>query len=113
MSFTMRTSKPSGNKFYITKDCGGYSKCIKGKPLDSKANVLSNCVGYSCGRFNEIIGTMKYPTLNCNAENFIERAKSLGLKILKENYNLLGYERNFLIFDTSVNPNSASCSAVI
>lgn len=81
MSFTMRTSKPSGNKFYITKDCGGYSKCIKGKPLDSKANVLSNCVGYSCGRFNEIIGTMKYPTLNCNAENFIERAKSLGLKI--------------------------------
>lgn len=81
MSFKMRTTKPSGNKFYITKDSGGYSQCIKGKPTDSKANVLSNCVGYASGRFNEIIGTMKYPTLNCNAENFIERAKSLGLKI--------------------------------
>lgn len=81
MGFVMRTSKPSGNKFYITKDKGGYSRCIQGKPTDAKANVLSNCVGYASGRFNEIIGTMKYPELNCNAENFIERAKSLGLKI--------------------------------
>lgn len=81
MSFTMRTSKPSGNKFYITIDKGGYSRCIKGKPTDSKANVLSNCVGYACGRFNEIIGEMKYPTLNCNAEKFIERAELAGLKI--------------------------------
>lgn len=71
-----RTTKPSNNKFYITSDNGGYSKCIKGKPTDKNANVLSNCVGYACGRFNEIIGKMKYPYLNCNAENFIERAKS-------------------------------------
>ena len=33
------------------------------------------------GRFNEIIGSMKYPTLYCNAENFIEKAKNLGLEI--------------------------------
>lgn len=77
----IRTTKPSDNKFYIRKANGGYSTCIKGKPTDSKANVLSNCVGYACGRFNEIIGKMKYPELNCNAENFIERAKSIGLKI--------------------------------
>lgn len=77
----MRTSKPaSGNKFYTTKSKGGYSTCIKGKPTDA-CDVLANCVGYACGRFNEIIGSMKYPSLNCNAENFIERAKSLGLKI--------------------------------
>ena len=77
----IRTSKPSaGNKFYITKSKGGYSSCIQGKPTDT-CNVLANCVGYACGRFNEIIGSMKYPSLNCNAENFIERAKSLGLKI--------------------------------
>lgn len=81
MSFTMRTTKPSGNKFYITKSRGGYSTCIQGYPVDSKANVLANCVGYACGRFNEIIGSMKYPSLNCNAENFIERARSLGLSI--------------------------------
>lgn len=78
----IRTTKPSkGNKFYITKSKGGYSTCIQGKPTDSECNVLSNCVGYACGRFNEIIGSMKYPSLNCNAENFIERAKSLGLEI--------------------------------
>ena len=79
----MRTSKPSvGNKFFITKSKGGYSLCIQGNPTDSQCNVLANCVGYACGRFNEIIGSMKYPYLNCNAENFIERAKNTyGLEI--------------------------------
>lgn len=77
----IRTSKPeAGNKFYNTKSNGGYSTCIKGNPTDKGCDVLANCVGYGCGRFNEIIGSMKYPSLNCNAENFIERAISLGLK---------------------------------
>ena len=81
--FQIRTSKPSaGNKFYITKSRGGYSSCINGYPTDKDCNVLANCVGYACGRFNEIIGYMKYPYLNCNAENFIERAiKKYGLEI--------------------------------
>lgn len=79
----MRTSKPSvGNKFFITKSKGGYSLCIQGNPTDSQCNVLANCVGYACGRFNEIIGSMKYPYLNCNAENFIERAKQSGLTVV-------------------------------
>lgn len=87
--FQIRKSKPgAGNKFYITKSKGGYSWCIQGKPTDSNCNVLANCVGYACGRFNEIIGSMKYPELNCNAENFIERAKSLGLEIV--DYPVLG-----------------------
>lgn len=79
----VRTTKPtSGNKFFITKSKGGYSTCIQGSPTDNQCNVLSNCVGYACGRFNEIIGAMKYPSLNCNAENFIERAKNTyGLEI--------------------------------
>lgn len=78
----IRTSKPgAGNKFYITTSKGGYSRCIQGSPTDSQCNVLANCVGYVCGRFNEIIGSMKYPNLNCNAENFIERAQSYGLQI--------------------------------
>lgn len=79
----IRTTKPtSGNKFFITKSKGGYSTCIQGSPTDSQCNVLSNCVGYACGRFNEIIGAMNYPSLNCNAENFIERAKNTyGLEI--------------------------------
>lgn len=86
----VRTSKPgAGNKFYITKAKGGYSTCIQGKPTDSECNVLANCVGYACGRFNEIIGSMKYPSLNCNAENFIERAKNTyGLEVV--NYPVVG-----------------------
>jgi hypothetical protein len=87
--FTPRTNKPgAGNKFYITKSKGGYSTCIQGSPTDKDCNVLANCVGYACGRFNEIIGSMKYPGLNCNAENFIERAKSLGLEVV--DYPVLG-----------------------
>jgi surface antigen len=85
----MRKSKPgAGKKFFITTGAGGYSRCIVGKPTDSQCNVLSNCVGYACGRFNEIIGSMKYPYLNCNAENFIERAKSAGLQVVS--YPTLG-----------------------
>lgn len=80
--FTMRTSLPEkGNKFYNTKNSGGYSYCIVGKPTCDGLNVLANCVGYACGRFNEIIGYMEYPYLNCNAEDFIVRGKSLGLKV--------------------------------
>lgn len=88
--FKMRTSKPgAGNKCYITTSKGGWSWCIQGSPTDSACNVLSNCVGYACGRFNEIYneikGTtgMKYYALNCNAERFAEKAKSFhGLEVV-------------------------------
>ena len=88
--FQMRTSKPiSSDKCYITRGNGGWSYCIQGSPKDSQCDVLANCVGYACGRFNEIYnaikGTtgMKYYALNCNAENFIERAKNTyGLEIV-------------------------------
>jgi surface antigen len=85
--FAVRNYKPSGDKNYITTGSGGWNTCIKGYPMDANANVLANCVGYASGRFNEIINDARgttgcaYKTLNCNAENFIERAKSLGLKI--------------------------------
>lgn len=89
MAFNMRTSKPSaGNKFYNNGNNGGYSWCINGSPTDKGCNVLANCVGYACGRFNEIIGSMKYKTLCCNAENFIERAKQAGLQVVS--YPTLG-----------------------
>lgn len=94
--FKMRTSKPgAGNKCYITRGNGGWSWCIQGSPTDSQCDVLANCVGYACGRFNEIYneikGTsgMKYYALNCNAENFIERARSTyGLEVV--NYPVKG-----------------------
>lgn len=81
-SFSMRTCKPgAGNKFYNNGNNGGSSWCVNGNPTDKSCNVLANCVGYACGRFNEIIGSFNYKTLCCNAENFIERAKEAGLKI--------------------------------
>ena len=84
--FTIRTSKPKNNKFYMRRSAGGYSDAILGKPTDSTANVLANCVGYANGRFGEIIHELtgyngiQYQ-LVCNAEDFIEKAKKYGLKI--------------------------------
>lgn len=81
----IRTTRPtSGNKYFIRKANGGYSTCIQGKPTDGQCNVLSNCVGYVCGGFNEelALGYEKYH-LNCNAENFIERAIASGLSVYK------------------------------
>ena len=82
----MRNSKPeAGNKYFNTKSNGGYSTCIVGKPTDAGCNVLANCVGYANGAFNEAIGKEKEVyNLTCNAENFIERAISLGLSVVQE-----------------------------
>lgn len=74
MSFKMRTTKPeAGNKYYITKANGGWSNAIQGSPRDSDCDVLSNCVGYAYGRFNEIggYGYCKYLS-PVNAERFIQ-----------------------------------------
>lgn len=81
----IRTIRPeAGNKYYIRKASGGYSTCIQGKPTDKWCDVLSNCVGYACGAANEelSLGYEKYH-LNCNAENFIERAIASGLSVYK------------------------------
>lgn len=80
----IRTTRPNGNnKYFIRKSSGGYSSCIQGYPTDSQCDVLANCVGYACGAFNEELdlGYEKY-SLNCNAENFIERAQEYGLEIV-------------------------------
>lgn len=81
----IRTTRPeAGNKYYIRRASGGYSTCIQGKPTDKWCDVLSNCVGYACGAANEelALGYEKYH-LNCNAENFIERAIASGLSVYR------------------------------
>lgn len=81
----IRTTRPeAGNKYYIRKVSGGYSTCIQGKPTDPWCDVLANCVGYANGAANEELGLgyEKYH-LNCNAENFIERAIASGLSVYK------------------------------
>lgn len=80
--FTMRTTKPANNKYYITLDKGGWNNAIQGSPTDKTANVLSNCVGFANGRYAEIQAKNKCTyQLVCNAENFIESAKKQGLMI--------------------------------
>ena len=82
----IRTTRPTtGNKYFITRSNDGYSTCIQGKPTDSQCNVLANCVGYACGAYNEELGLgyEKYH-LNCNAENFIERAIASGLSVVSK-----------------------------
>lgn len=73
MSYTPRLTIPEkGNKYYNTKKNGGYSEAIQGSPMQDGLDVLSNCVGYAYGRFNEIVGAgyMKY-LAPVNAEQFI------------------------------------------
>lgn len=79
--FSERTRKPeSGNKYYITKDSGGWSPCIKGKPTDKECNVLSNCVGYTVGRFNELHNRKCCDLLGSkNAGLLVEFCKPQGL----------------------------------
>lgn len=77
--FIPRLTKPDAkNKYYITKSKGGYSDAIEGNPTDKDCNVLSNCVGYAYGRFNEIGGYGKCKYLApVNAENFMQHKGNL------------------------------------
>lgn len=77
--FKMRTTKPeAGNKYYIRTVSGGWNPGIQGNPTDPDCDVLSNCVSYGIGRFNEIggYGYCKY-LRPVNAENFIQNKGSL------------------------------------
>ena len=79
-TFQPRMTRPTaGNKYYIRKASGGWSNAIKGSPTDSQCDVLSNCVGYAYGRFNEIgnYGSCKFLS-PVNAENFMEYANDLA-----------------------------------
>ena len=90
-TFTPITSKPTrfDKYIYLYNNCNnkGKSLCINGKPTDRVCNVLCNCVGWACGRFNHIYNLLtgydgiKYPKFCCNAEQFIEVAKAYGLEV--------------------------------
>ena len=79
MSFVPRLTRPEAdNKYYIRKSSGGYNGAVKGSPTDPDCNVLSNCVGYAVGRFNEIGGWGKCKYLSpVNAEQFMQIKGSL------------------------------------
>lgn len=82
-----RLTRPtSGNKYYIRSVDGGYSPCIYGSPKDKQCPVLSNCVGYGAGRFNEVVeeageGTGWKYLGSRNAEDMAALAKEQGLMV--------------------------------
>lgn len=85
--FRIRTAAPTEwNKIWNNRAAGGLSWCINGRPTNAVSNVLANCVGYACSRFNEIYNELtgsyglKYPQLCCNAEDFWTVADQIGLK---------------------------------
>ena len=81
-AFVPRLSLPeAGNRYYITRSCGGYSRAIKGKPTVAGLNVLRNCVGWATSRFHEAAGCPEFNLVDpVNAENIFENAKHHGLK---------------------------------
>lgn len=83
----MLTMPSNDDKNFICKEDGGYNNCIRGNPRHKYLTAYSNCVGHAGGRYNQLWniqmgrdGVHKL-ALNCNAENFPERAKSLGLEL--------------------------------
>ena len=75
--FTPRITIPEkSNRFYIPQSEGGLNPCIA-KPVGSSLR-FANCVFYAAGRFAEITGIWLPST---NAENFVNRAKTLGLTV--------------------------------
>lgn len=87
-NFTVRTKTPVKgdplSKCYKRKASGGWSNCIKGKPMQDYCDVLCNCVGAANGRFNEIYDEINKTTgckwqFKCNAELFPEQAEKYGL----------------------------------
>lgn len=85
--FSVRTSAPTKwIDIYNNANNGGLSWCINGNPTNPISNVLANCVGWACSRFNEIYNIesgnsgMKYKELCCNAEDFWTVADQIGLK---------------------------------
>lgn len=88
--FPICTEMPKANdpyiSYYNTKSHGGQSSCIEGKPMDRTCTVLSNCVGWACGRFNHIYSimkgekTMKYRDFHADAGKMYALASKFGLQ---------------------------------
>ena len=80
------TEVTKDDKYFISTKDGGFSSCIRPQDYENglswfPGSVLANCVGLACGAFNKNIAYqtgiegMKYPSFNCNAEDFIDRAR--------------------------------------
>nr|DAY70924.1 MAG TPA: CHAP domain protein [Caudoviricetes sp.] len=88
--FPICTEMPKANdpyiSYYNTKSHGGQSNCRLGNPTDPTCSVLSNCVGWACGRFNHIYSimkgekTMRYRDFHADAGQMYALASKFGLQ---------------------------------
>ena len=88
--FPICTEMPKANdpyiSYYNTKSHGGQSSCRLGSPTDPTCSVLSNCVGWACGRFNHIYSimkgekTMRYRDFHADAGKMYALASKYGLQ---------------------------------
>ena len=74
------------SNYYITTGYGGWSPCIEGNNYYGlqpfPGSVLPNCVGYTVGRFNELLGLNACPWLgSVNAKDIYDLARSQGLQV--------------------------------
>lgn len=70
------------NPYYNTIANGGYSRAIVGKPTQEGLNVLSNCVGFSYGRYHEIAGRKEMDLFDpVNAEDIYANAIKHGREV--------------------------------
>lgn len=78
----IRYNEPAqDNPYYIRKADGGWNTAIEGYPVDGNLTALSNCVGYSIGRYNEQIGQRNCDMLRPSAAcSFVKYAKQDGIK---------------------------------
>ena len=72
-------------KYYIRKAAGGWSPCIGGNPKSGivpfAGSVLPNCVGWTCGRANSLMGYEECKLFgNRNAVNYVDYVKINNLE---------------------------------
>lgn len=89
-------SNPAGSydPCYMRIYDGGWNTCIYGRPCQTGANVLNNCVGWVQGRALQIYrdcadafpedGGHIFDCFNCNPCDFLSRAKQRGFEIVSQ-----------------------------
>lgn len=81
--FSISDIRPrAGDKYFITRNNGGFSPCISIPGSAPDLDAIPNCVGFAVGQFNKIANCPNFPYLaNSNAENQLDIARGQGLKI--------------------------------
>ena len=70
--------------WWIRTESGGVSPCILGNPLYEPGCVLSNCVGWAWGRYQQGRGSVDPRLPASNAGNWYRQAQNAGMSVGSE-----------------------------